>query len=210
MAHDTPTSLAAALAEVSRAHADLGLEVRQQYDELPDDLPPEVVEAIAHAVREALNNVVKHAGLRDAWVTATGDEAGRCASRSPTAGLASIRGKHGGFGINQSIRGRMKAAGGRGQRPQLGWARDRGRDRVAREQRMIRVGVVDDDAMLREGMGAWFSSMPDLRIVASAGSLAELLAEPPALDVVLLDLNLRDFSNPAANVRLWCHAAIAS
>ena len=66
---------------------------------------------------------------------------------------------------------------------------------------MIRVGVVDDDAMLREGMGAWFASMPDLRIVASAGSLAELLAEPPALDVVLLDLNLRDFSNPAANVR---------
>lgn len=73
---------------------------------------------------------------------------------------------------------------------------------MALGERMIRVGVVDDDAMLREGMGAWFSAIPDLRIVASAGSLAELLDDVPGLDVVLLDLNLRDFSDPAANVRL--------
>ena len=66
---------------------------------------------------------------------------------------------------------------------------------------MIRVGVVDDDAMLREGMNAWFSSIPDLAIAASAGSLDAFLAAAPSLDVVLLDLNLRDFSQPAANVR---------
>lgn len=68
-------------------------------------------------------------------------------------------------------------------------------------QTVIRVGVVDDDAMLREGMGAWFSSLPDLVIAASAGSLSDLLAEAPEVDVVLLDLNLRDFSQPAANVK---------
>ncbi len=73
---------------------------------------------------------------------------------------------------------------------------------MAHGERMIRVGVVDDDAMLREGMGAWFAAMPDLDIAASAGSLEELLNAAPGLDVVLLDLNLRDFSDPAANVRL--------
>ncbi len=116
MTHDTPTSLAAALAEVSRAHAELGLEVRQQYDALPDDLPPEAVEAIAHAVREALNNVVKHAATADAWVTATGDETGavRVTVADRGAGFAAATG-HGGFGINQSIRGRMRSAGGRGR-----------------------------------------------------------------------------------------------
>jgi len=114
--HDMPTSLAAALADVSRAHADLGLEVRQQYDSLPDGLPPEVVEAIAHAVREALNNVVKHAGTADAWVTAIGDEAGgvRVTVADRGAGFDGDAVRCG-FGINQSIRGRMRAAGGRGR-----------------------------------------------------------------------------------------------
>jgi len=116
MANDTPTSLAAALAEVSRAHADLGLEVRQQYGDLPDALPPEVVEAIAHAVREALNNVVKYAGTTDVWITATGDETGavRVTVTDRGAGF-DTRASRGGFGINQSIKGRMKAAGGRGR-----------------------------------------------------------------------------------------------
>jgi signal transduction histidine kinase len=115
-AHDTPTSLGAALAEVSRVHADLGLEVRQQYDSLPDGLPPEAVEAIAHAVREALNNVAKHAGTPDAWVTATGDNRGsvRVIVADRGAGFDNSHSR-GGFGINQSIRGRMRAAGGDGR-----------------------------------------------------------------------------------------------
>jgi DNA-binding NarL/FixJ family response regulator len=66
---------------------------------------------------------------------------------------------------------------------------------------MTRVGAIDDDAMLREGMAAWFSAVPDLHLVASAGSVNEFLAGQPAVDVVLLDLNLRDKSTPAANVR---------
>jgi DNA-binding NarL/FixJ family response regulator len=66
---------------------------------------------------------------------------------------------------------------------------------------MIRVAVVDDDAMLREGMRAWFASASDLELVGSAGSIDELLAARPDAAVVLLDLNLRDYSDPAANVR---------
>lgn len=115
MAHDVPTSLASALSEVSRAHADLGLHVRQQYAGLPDSLPPEAIEALAHAVREALNNVVKHSRSHDAWVTATGDDLGAVkvivTDRGRGFDSASTRG---GFGINQSIRGRMLEAGGDG------------------------------------------------------------------------------------------------
>jgi DNA-binding NarL/FixJ family response regulator len=68
----------------------------------------------------------------------------------------------------------------------------------------MRVGVIDDDAMLREGMAEWFSARSDLRVVASTGSVGEFLGEGPELDVVLLDLNLRDFSVPADNVRRLC------
>jgi signal transduction histidine kinase len=116
MAHDVPTSLASALSEVSRAHADLGLEVRQQYAGLPDSLPPEAIEALAHAVREALNNVAKHARTRDAWVTATGDEYGAVKVTVTDRGRGFDSGStRGGFGINQSIRGRMREAGGDGR-----------------------------------------------------------------------------------------------
>ena len=72
---------------------------------------------------------------------------------------------------------------------------------MADAKRLTRVGVIDDDAMLREGMAAWFAAIPDVQLVASAGSLDELLAAAPTLDVILLDLNLRDFSLPSANVR---------
>jgi DNA-binding NarL/FixJ family response regulator len=72
---------------------------------------------------------------------------------------------------------------------------------MAEAERLTRVGAIDDDAMLREGMAAWFTAVPDLLLVASAGTIDELLAQQPVLDVVLLDLNLRDMSTPAANVR---------
>ncbi|MEW2583505.1 response regulator transcription factor [Streptomyces virginiae] len=75
--------------------------------------------------------------------------------------------------------------------------------------RVITVAVVDDDRMLRDGLRAWLDGVPDLRLVATAGTVAELLADParygdpqcaPA-DVVLLDLVLRDGSDPADNIR---------
>lgn len=72
---------------------------------------------------------------------------------------------------------------------------------MADGERVMRVGVIDDDAMLREGMAAWFGAIADVTLVASCGSLDELLAQSPELDVLLLDLNLRDNSQPAANVR---------
>ncbi|AQT71286.1 response regulator [Streptomyces sp. fd1-xmd] len=80
--------------------------------------------------------------------------------------------------------------------------------------RVITVAVVDDDRMLRDGLRAWLGDVPDLRLVATAATVGELLADPsphrpdgphgtapPPADVVLLDLVLRDGSDPSDNIR---------
>ncbi|MFF8264377.1 response regulator [Streptomyces virginiae] len=75
--------------------------------------------------------------------------------------------------------------------------------------RVITVAVVDDDRMLRDGLRAWLGGVPDLRLVATAATVGELLADPgrygdpqrAQADVVLLDLVLRDGSVPADNIR---------
>ncbi|WP_269857427.1 response regulator [Streptomyces sp. RPT161] len=68
--------------------------------------------------------------------------------------------------------------------------------------RVITVGVVDDDRMLLDGMRSWLRDVPGLRLVASTATVAEFLATTcGAVDVVLLDLVLRDGSVPAQNIR---------
>ncbi len=80
---------------------------------------------------------------------------------------------------------------------------------------VITVAVVDDDRMLLEGMRAWLGAVPELRLVATAATVGELLGAPATAqlpygpppsgysppDVVLLDLVLRDGSAPADNIR---------
>ncbi len=69
---------------------------------------------------------------------------------------------------------------------------------------VITVAAIDDDRMLLSGLEMWIAPIEDVALAFSAGSLttlAELVAEHGAPDVVLLDLNLRDGSDPAANVR---------
>lgn len=65
---------------------------------------------------------------------------------------------------------------------------------------MIRVGAIDDDRMLLAGIEAFLSPFPDLSLVAAVTSVDEYLSEAREVDVVLLDLNLRDLSPPAGNV----------
>ncbi|GAA3441361.1 hypothetical protein Pve01_07500 [Planomonospora venezuelensis] len=56
--------------------------------------------------------------------------------------------------------------------------------------------------MLIEGLAAWLAGVPDVRLTASAATVAELLrTEPSPADVVLLDLLLADRSDPVDNVR---------
>ena len=72
-----PTSLVAQLIEVVREQQDrLHLEVSFTEDDLPSDLPRDVVHALVTAVTEALNNVAKHAGTKEVVIIATGDGLG--------------------------------------------------------------------------------------------------------------------------------------
>ncbi len=60
------------LARATREHAAAGLRVHPHIDSVPDVVPREVVRAMGDALREALANVVKHAGHPEAWVTIVG------------------------------------------------------------------------------------------------------------------------------------------
>ena len=65
---DVAPELDAALAEAVFLQGAHDLDVHYSSDRLPDALGPEAVEAVTHAVTEALNNVAKHAGTAEAWV----------------------------------------------------------------------------------------------------------------------------------------------
>ncbi len=71
-----PTDLGVALAGMGRDRSALGLRINQQFDALPKQCPRHVTDALTGAAREALNNVVKHAGTAEAWLSAYGDGAG--------------------------------------------------------------------------------------------------------------------------------------
>jgi two-component system nitrate/nitrite response regulator NarL len=73
---------------------------------------------------------------------------------------------------------------------------------------VVGLGVIDDDQMLLEGMAAWLRQVPDLRVLRTGRTVSEFLDAGPCasegLQVVLLDLNLRDQSVPADNVARLC------
>ena len=56
----------------------------------------------------------------------------------------------------------------------------------------IRVAIVDDHPVVREGTAALLGAQPGLRIVGTAASLEEAAAllDPTAVDVLLLDIRL--------------------
>lgn len=62
---------------------------------------------------------------------------------------------------------------------------------------MIRVAVVDDHPVFREGTAALLAREPDLEVSALGGSLADaeaMIASPDAPDVILLDVRLGEES----------------
>jgi DNA-binding NarL/FixJ family response regulator len=60
---------------------------------------------------------------------------------------------------------------------------------------VVRVVVVDDQAMVREGLAMILGAHPDIEVVAQFASGTQLLADlPDAVDVVLLDLYMPEMS----------------
>jgi DNA-binding NarL/FixJ family response regulator len=69
---------------------------------------------------------------------------------------------------------------------------------------VIRVVIVDDHAMIREGLRAALSSRPDLAIVgeAATGNEAVAICEQTTPDVVVMDLDLPDIDGATATRRI--------
>ncbi|MGC4779935.1 response regulator [Micromonospora chalcea] len=68
---------------------------------------------------------------------------------------------------------------------------------------MITVAAIDDDRMLLDGLRTWLAPVEDVRLVQVAATVDGYLDRLGCADaprVVLLDLNLRDGSDPADNV----------
>jgi signal transduction histidine kinase len=107
------TSLSAELSHVIRDQSALGLRIHSQFGAVPEDLPSGTVAALAGATREALNNVIKHAGTDEAWVTAASHEDGRVLVTVVDRGRGLPRAPvTPGLGLSRSIAARMAEAGG--------------------------------------------------------------------------------------------------
>ena len=65
---------------------------------------------------------------------------------------------------------------------------------------MIEIGVIDDDQMLLQGMAAWIGSTGDIRLTVTAASVEEYLGTAHIPKIVILDLNLGNYTDPVRNV----------
>jgi two-component system nitrate/nitrite response regulator NarL len=65
---------------------------------------------------------------------------------------------------------------------------------------MIEIGVIDDDQMLLQGMAAWIGGTSDIRLAVTATSVEEYLGGARLPRIVILDLNLGNYTDPVQNV----------
>lgn len=111
-----PVAPAGGLADQVRAVvAESPLDVGLQFDGAGDGLPPAAAAALSAALREALTNVARHAGVGEAQVQVSAPQ-GRATVEVRDRGRGFEPGvmQEGRWGIADSIVGRMEAVGGRG------------------------------------------------------------------------------------------------
>jgi DNA-binding NarL/FixJ family response regulator len=66
---------------------------------------------------------------------------------------------------------------------------------------VITVGAIDDHHVVLQGMVAWLGAVPDIQLTVTATGVDAYLEAGISAQVVLLDLNLPDRSDPASNVK---------
>ncbi|MDW5325397.1 sensor histidine kinase [Plantactinospora sp. KLBMP9567] len=109
---EAESTLGASLAEVVADATGLGLRVHLRSGNVPSQPPRHVVRAVCDAAREALNNVARHAGTGEAWVTVDwydGVLGVRVVDRGVGFDTDCVSG---GFGLHRSIAERMTEVGG--------------------------------------------------------------------------------------------------
>lgn len=65
---------------------------------------------------------------------------------------------------------------------------------------MIDIAGIDNDQMFLEGMATWLARVPDISLVQTATTVDEFIRRQGTARIVLLDLNLEDYSDPVDNV----------
>lgn len=193
---------------------------------------PEVRTLLFQAARELLLNVVKHSGASRARVRLDGSESGVIELTVKDQGRGFVPDRAtpsaGGFGLF-SIRQRLDLLGGSvsiDSRPGKGTsvtllvpcaqvpvvssapsparrARDQRRSRTEAQPR-IRVLLVDDQQILREGLGALLRDHPDFDVVGEAadGEQALQLARVLRPDVVVMDASMPRLNGVESTRRL--------
>ncbi len=188
-----------------------GLEVRVQADPIADPQAEDVRIALFVAVRELLVNVARHAGVKHAAVSMNlgDDRRTRISVTDAGAGFdpEQAAGTLSGFGLF-GIRERMamlggrleiQSAAGRGTRamllgpvPPARRLAPAGIEEASGGGEKIRVLVVDDHAIVRDGLVSLLQGCPDIVVVAQAadGQEAVNLARQVQPDVVIMDVSM--------------------
>ena len=156
------------------------------------DLLPEIELNLYRIAEEALNNAVQHAATSDLWfrlnltdnrliLQIRDNGIGYDSHTSPPAGH---------FGL-VGMRERAIMCGGHPQNRERNTYRNINQLNT-RTQTMIKVMIVDDQALARDGLEVIVGSSPDIDIIGTAENGADALSKLETLtpDVVLMDLKM--------------------